>query len=151
MAEVTRNANVHWEGNIREGGGNVDLASSGATGSLPVSLPTRASEETGGQTSPEELIAGAHASCYAMALSLVLTQGGNPPDALDANAEVALAEASGGGYEISHVDLNVRGRVPGLDADGFEQAAREAEQVCTVSNALRGNVQINLNAEFEGG
>lgn len=66
-------------------------------------------------------------------------------------ADVALAEAAGGGYEISHIDLNVRGRVSGLDAEGFEQAARDAEQACTVSNALRGNVQINLNAEFEGG
>ncbi len=151
MTETTRTANAHWEGNVGDGGGNVDLASSKAAGGLPFSLPARTSEETGGQTSPEELLAGAHAGCYAMALSLVLTQGGNPPDALDASADVALAEASGGGYEISHIDLNVRGRVPGLDADGFEQAARDAEQACTVSNALRGNVQINLNAEFEGG
>jgi len=151
MAEVTRNSNVHWEGNVREGGGDIDLASSGIAGSMPFSLPTRASEETAGQTSPEELLAGAHAGCYAMALSMVLTQGGNPPEAIDANAEVALAEASGGGYEISRIDLNVRGRVPGLDADGFEQAAQEAEEACTVSKALRGNVQINLNAELEGG
>lgn len=150
MGEVTRNATVHWEGNVEEGGGNVDLASSHAAEGLAVSLPTRSAEQPGGQTSPEELIAGAHAGCYAMALSLVLSQGGNPPEALDASAEVALEETSGG-LEISRVDLNVRGRVPGLDADGFEQAAREAEQACAVSNALRGNVQINLNAELEGG
>ncbi len=150
MAEVTRNASIHWEGDIRQGSGNLELASSGAAGSLPVSLPTRSAERAGGQTSPEELIAASHAGCYAMALSLVLTQGGNPPDSLDASAEVALDEASGG-LEISRVDLNVRGRVPGLDADGFGQAAREAEQACAVSNAVRANVPINLNAELEDG
>ena len=151
MAEVTRSATVHWEGDVNEGGGQVDLVSSHAAEGLSVSLPTRSSEQTGGQTSPEELIAGAHAGCYAMALSLVLSQGGNPPEALDASAEVALEKESGGGLRISRVDLNVRGRVPGLDADGFAQAAREAEQACPVSNALRGNVQINVNAELEGG
>ena len=151
MAEVTRNANVHWEGDVRQGGGNIDLASSGAAESLPFSLPTRSSEQAGGQTSPEELIAASHAGCYAMALSMVLTQGGNPPESLDASAGVALAEASGGGYEVTHSNLTVRGRVPGLDAEGFEKAAQEAEQACPISNALRGNVEISVNAEFEGG
>ena len=151
MAEVTRNANVHWEGDIRQGSGNIDLASSGAGGSLPFSLPTRSSEDTGGQTSPEELIAASHAGCYAMALSMTLTQAGNPPESLDSSAEVALAEASGGGYEVTRSDLTVRGRVPGLDAEGFEKAAKEAEQACPISNAMRGNVEISVNAELEGG
>lgn len=151
MAEVTRRANIAWHGNIREGSGEVELATSGAASKLPMSLPTRASEDGNGQTSPEELIAASHAGCYAMALSMVLTQGGNPPDSLDASAEVALAEASGGGYEVTRSELTVRGRVPGLDADGFEKAATEAEQACPISNALRGNVDISVNAEFEGG
>ena len=151
MADVTRRANIAWRGNIREGSGEIELATSGVAGKLPVSLPTRASEDGNGQTSPEELIAASHAGCYAMALSMVLTQGGNPPESLDASAEVGLAEASGGGYEVTHSNLTVRGQVPGLDADGFEKAAKEAEQACPISNALRGNVEISVNAEFEGG
>ncbi|MEJ7656800.1 MAG: OsmC family peroxiredoxin [Thermoleophilaceae bacterium] len=151
MADVTRNASVHWEGDIRSGSGKLDLASSGAAGDLPISLPTRSSDDASGQTSPEELIAASHAGCYAMALSMVLTQGGNPPESLDASAEVALAEASGGGYEVTRSELTVRGRVPGLDAEGFEMAAKEAEQACPISNAMRGNVEISVNAELEGG
>ena len=150
MAEVTRSASIHWEGDIRQGSGHIDLASSGAAGSLPVSLPTRAAERAGGQTSPEELIAASHAGCYAMALSAVLTQGGTTPESLDASAEVALAAASGGGYEVTRSNLKVRGRVPGLDADAFEQAAKDAEQSCPISNALRGNVEITVDAELEG-
>jgi lipoyl-dependent peroxiredoxin len=149
MAEVTRRATVAWQGNIREGGGELDLASSGAAGSLPISLPTRSSQDSQGQTSPEELIAGAHAGCYAMALSLVLAQGGNAPESLDVSAEVALAEAAGGGYEITRSELSVRGRVPGIVGEGFEQAARRAEEVCPVSNALRGNLEISVSAELE--
>jgi osmotically inducible protein OsmC len=79
MAEVTRNAGVHWEADIRRGTGNSDLASSGAGGGLEVSLPTRSAEKAGGYTSPEELIAASHAGCYAMALSAVLTQGETSP------------------------------------------------------------------------
>jgi len=151
MADVTRHADVHWEGDVMKGSGNIELASSGAGGSLPFSLPTRSAEKAGGQTSPEELIAASHAGCYAMALSMTLTQAGNPPESLDASAKVALAEASGGGYEVTRSELTVKGRVPGLDADGFEKAAKEAEQACPISNAMRGNVEISVNAEFEGG
>ena len=151
MAEVTRTASVHWEGDIRKGSGTVELASSGVAGPLPVSLPTRAAERAGDQTSPEELIAAAHAGCYAMALSLVLTQGGNPPGSLDVSAEVALAEASGGGYEVTRSELSVRGRVEGIDAEGFEKAANDAEQGCPISNALHGNVDLSVSAELEGG
>jgi len=151
MAEVTRRANIAWQGDIRKGSGEVELATSGAADKLPMSLPTRASDDGNGQTSPEELIAASHAACYAMSLSGLLTQGGNPPDSLDASAEVALAEASGGGYEVTRSELTVKGRVPGLDADGFEKAAKEAEQSCPISNALRGNVEISVKAEFEGG
>ncbi len=150
MADVTRNANVHWEGDVRRGSGSIDFASSGAASSMPFSLPTRSSDDAGGQTSPEELIAASHAGCYAMALSMTLTQAGNPPESLDASAKVALAEASGGGYEVTRSELTVKGRVPGLDADGFEKAAKEAEQACPISNAMRGNVEISVNAEFEG-
>lgn len=151
MAEVTRTASVHWEGDIRRGSGTVELASSGAAPGLPVSLPTRTAEKGGGQTSPEELIAASHAGCYAMSLSALLTQGDNPPESLEVGVEVAIAEASGDGYEITRSELTVRGRVPGLDGDGFEQAAKDAEQACPISNAMRGNVEISVNAELESG
>ena len=151
MAEVTRTAEVHWEGDVRQGRGKIDLASSGTAGGLPYSLPTRASESAGGETSPEELIAASHAACYATALSGVLTRGGNPPASLDASAEVAVAKASGGGFEITRSALDVRGRVPGLDGQAFEEAARQAERACPISNALRGNVEITVNARLEDG
>jgi lipoyl-dependent peroxiredoxin len=151
MAEVTRNATVHWEGDLRRGSGTIDLASSHAAENLAFSLPTRAAEKAGGQTSPEELIASSHAACYTMSVSAALTERGNPPESLDASAEVALAPAEGGGFKVTRSDLTVRGRVPGLDADGFEQVAREAEQSCPISNALRGNVEISVSAELERG
>lgn len=151
MAEVTRRANITWQGDIREGWGEAELETSGIAGKLPMSLPTRASEDGSGQTSPEELIAASHAGCYAMSLSGHLTRGRTPPESLDVSAEVAIGQAAGGGFEVTRSDLTIRGRVPGIDAEGFEQAAQEAEQTCPISNALRGNVEISVNAELEGG
>lgn len=148
MAGVDRTADIHWQGDIRNGEGTAHLVTSGAGGDLPMSLPTRAGEANG-QTSPEELIAASHAGCYAMALSMVLTQQGNAPEQLDASAVVNLSPKEGGGYELTKSALTVKGKVPGLDAGAFEQAAKEAEQACPVSNALRGNVEITVDAELD--
>jgi len=123
----------------------MELASSGALKGAEVSFPTR-TEKPDGKTSPEELIAGAHASCYAMALSNVLAEGGNEPEQLDVNAVVTLDMGS---LKVTTSQLEVRGRVPGLDQSGFEEAARQAEQLCPVSNALRNNVEIQLNPTLE--
>jgi osmotically inducible protein OsmC len=150
MAGVDRKAQIDWEGDVRKGGGTLHLATSGAGGDLPVSLPTRAGESNG-QTSPEELIAASHAGCYAMALSMVLGQQGHAPDKLDASAVVTLEPKEGGGYELTRSALTVKGTVSGLDADAFEQAAKDAEQACPVSNALRGNVEITVDASLEEG
>ena len=147
MSMAERKATAVWEGDLPHGSGRVGGAT-GAFSDLPVSWRARA-EEAGGDTSPEELIAAAHATCYSMAFSNVLAGGGNAPERLEVTATCHLDRA-GEGVEITTVELDVRGRVPGLDADGFERAAREAEAACPVSNALRGNVEIHVRPALEG-
>lgn len=145
---VTREAQIDWQGDVRSGSGNITLATSGAGQQFPISLPTR-TQDPQGQTSPEELIAASHAGCYAMALSMVLTQDGTPPDSLDASADVSL-DQQGGGYAVTRSDLTVRGSVAGIDQSAFENAAKRAEQACPISNAIRGNVTISVDAALEG-
>ncbi len=144
MATAERQANVNWSGDLQSGSGTFDLASSGVLERSPVSFATR-SEDPDGNTSPEELIAAAHASCYAMAFSNVLGEGGNPPDELNVSANCILDLDS---LKVSTVVLDVRGKVPGMDESDFQSAAEQAEQMCPVSNALRGNVDIQLNASL---
>ena len=145
MATADRRAHVTWQGSLQKGSGSLDLADSGALTGAGVSFPSR-TESPSGQTSPEELIAGAHASCYAMALSNTLAEAGNEPEELDVTA---VATLDMGSLKITTVDLTINGRVPGLDADGFQQAAEQAEQICPVSNALRNNVDINLHPTLQ--
>ena len=148
MALAERSAETTWEGDTKRGSGLVTFGTSGLARELPISLPTRTGEAEG-NTSPEELIAAAHSGCYAMALSALLTKQGNPPERLDVSANVTL-ERSDGGLVITRSDLTVRGSVPGLSAEQFEQAAREGEQACPVSNVLRGNAEIGLEVSVEG-
>jgi len=144
MAE--RTANVIWQGNLTQGSGNITLNSQ-ATGALPVTWASR-TEAPDGKTSPEELIAAAHAACYAMAFSNALNQNGTPPEQLNVTATLTLDRVDGA-VKITTDLLNVRGRVPGLDQSAFEQLAQTAEQRCPVSNALRNNVEIRLNAQLD--
>ena len=144
MAQIERRAEVTWLGDLASGNGTL-TGGSGAFGTLPVTWAAR-TEEPAGKTSPEELIAAAHASCYAMALSHALATAGNPPERLDVSAVCGLDPKSGGGFEITSSNLTVRGVVPGLDQAGFEEMARQGEQGCPVSNALRNNVEIGLDA-----
>ncbi len=144
MATADRRAEVTWQGNLMKGSGTFDLASSGAMTGAQVSFPAR-TENPNGKTSPEELIAAAHASCYAMALSNTLGEQGNDPEELNVNATATLDMGS---LKITTVVLDVQGRVPGLDEEAFRSAAEQAEQVCPVSNALRGNVDIQLNTSL---
>jgi osmotically inducible protein OsmC len=144
MATAERRANVVWKGNLFEGSGTFDLASSEAVSELPITWASR-TERPDGKTSPEELIAAAHASCFAMAFSNTLAEQGNEPEELDISA-VCTFDADQ--LKVTTMVLDVRGRVPGLDAEGFQNAADEAEQVCPVSNALRGNVDIQVNASL---
>ena len=145
MATAQRRANVLWKGNLAQGSGTLDLADSGALTGAEISFPSR-TESPNGNTSPEELIAGAHAGCYAMALSNTLAEGGNEPEELEVSATCTLDMDS---LKISTVELDVRGRVPGLDEEGFRIATEQAEQTCPVSNALRSNVDIRLTATLE--
>jgi lipoyl-dependent peroxiredoxin len=142
---VEREAHVVWQGNLAEGSGNLSEGS-GVLNEAPVTFASRV-ERPDGKTSPEELIAAAHATCYAMALSHTLAGRGNAPEHLTVDAVCTLDDEQ---LKITTVDLNVRGTVSGLDADAFENAAREAEQICPVSNALRNNVDIRLNTSLEG-
>jgi osmotically inducible protein OsmC len=142
MAE--RRAVVVWEGNLTQGGGKLTVGS-GAMGEMPVTWAAR-TERPDGKTSPEELIAAAHGSCFAMALSNVLDQGGTPPERLEITTVCTFDVDN---VRVSSVDLDIQGRVPDLDAEGFQEAVEQANEGCPVSNALRGNVEIRLNASLD--
>src|SRR3954466_1798592 len=142
----TRTATTSWTGDLQSGSGNVELTSSGV-GTFEVSFPKRSADEAGGTTSPEELIAAAHSSCYAMALSNEVGKAGGTPQALDITAEVTLGQVDGA-PTITKIALTVRGEVDGLDADGFQQAAQAAKVGCPVSKALAA-VDISLDAALE--
>jgi osmotically inducible protein OsmC len=144
MATAERRAKVVWRGDLFKGSGTFDLVSSGAAHDMPVTWASR-TERPGGKTSPEELIAAAHASCYAMAFSNVLAEMGNEPEELNISA-VCTFDADQ--VKITTMVLDVRGRVPGLDAEGFQNAAEQGMRACPVSNALRGNVDFQLNASL---
>ena len=136
---TTRTAKTHWEGSLAEGGGRVNMESSGI-GTFDVSWPSRA-EEANGKTSPEELIAAAHSSCFSMALSNGLAKAGTPPTALDTSAEVDFVPGTG----ITEIRLTVRGAVDGMSEEDFVAAAEDAKANCPVSQALTGTT-ITLDA-----
>ncbi|MCW2920060.1 MAG: OsmC family protein [Actinomycetia bacterium] len=138
MATI-RTANAHWEGPLIGGQGKVSLDSS-KIGTFDVDWPSRA-EKANGKTSPEELIAAAHSTCYSMALSHGLAQAGTPPEAVDTKADVTFQPGEG----ITGIHLTVRAQVPGLSAEDFETAAQEAKSNCPVSKALAGT-KITLDA-----
>lgn len=143
----TRTARTAWNGTLEQGSGQVELTSS-KVGTYHVSFPKRAAENADGTTSPEELIAAAHSSCYAMQLSALIAAAGGTPQALDIKAEVSLGPDPAGGFRLTGIALTVRGEVEGLDADGFAQAAADAKATCPVSKALTG-VEITLDAALE--
>jgi osmotically inducible protein OsmC len=140
-----RHASVTWNGDLMSGSGTIDEVGSGAFGPLDVSWAARSEEASGGKTSPEELIAAAHASCFSMALSGGLAKAGNPPERLRTSAAVTFVPGTG----ITKIALTVRGAVPGLDADAFREAAEGAKKNCPVSQALAGVPEITLDAQFE--
>jgi osmotically inducible protein OsmC len=144
MAMAERRADVQWEGPLASGEGDLEFASSGI-GRYPITWASRV-EKADGRTSPEELLAAAHAACYAMAFSNTLAQAGNPPERLDVTATVSLDPVEGGGIKVARSALEVTGVVPGLDQDGFQRTAEQAEQACPISNTLRGNVDITVRA-----
>ena len=142
MAAISR-ADATWEGDLMSGSGRVK-PESGAFGELPVSWASRA-ERTHGKTSPEELIAAAHAACYSMAFSNGLAQAGHKPERLNTRAEVEFVPGKG----ITTITLTVRGQVSGIGNDEFQKQAEAAKEGCPVSKALHGNVELKLNATLE--
>jgi lipoyl-dependent peroxiredoxin len=138
-----RQASVVWQGDLMNGSGTIAKVPSGAFGPLDVSWASRA-EEPNGKTSPEELIAAAWASCFAMALSLGLAKAGNPPEKLETSATVTFQPGEG----IIKGVLTVRGTVTGLDEAAFAEAANDAKQNCPVSKALTGIPDVSLDAQL---
>jgi len=148
MPSADRRAETDWQGNLLDGKGVLELVSSEAA-SLPVTWASRV-ESPDGRTSPEELLAGAHASCYAMAFAASLTRAGTPPERLHVTSVVSVRDKEGGGIKLTASALEVTGVVPGLDQAGFQEAAEAGEQGCPISNAIRGNLDITVKATLAG-
>jgi lipoyl-dependent peroxiredoxin len=138
-----KHAEVTWKGGLEDGTGTIESIGSGATGAMNVSWPARTGDESG-MTSPEELIAAAHASCFSMALSNVLDKAGAPPEELSVSASVTFVPGTG----ITSSMLEVTGRAPGISEADFAKAAEEAKDNCPVSKALAGNVEIDVSARL---
>jgi osmotically inducible protein OsmC len=147
MALAERHADVVWTGNLTQGSGTI-TAGSGALTDLPVTFASR-TEQPGGKTSPEELIAAAHATCFAMVVANTLNKAGTPPEQLNVTATCTLDRIDGN-LTITTMRIDLRGRVPGVDAATFTQVAEEGGHNCPVSRALAGNVEIIVNATLEG-
>jgi lipoyl-dependent peroxiredoxin len=141
MAAV-RTADAHWEGSLKEGQGEVELISSGV-GSFEVTWPAR-TEAPNGKTSPEELIAAAHSTCFSMSLASELAKAGTPPTTVDTRAEVTFQPGQG----ITGVKLTAHASVPGINTDQFQAAADLAKRSCPVSNALAGTT-ITVEATLD--
>ncbi|WP_024285759.1 OsmC family peroxiredoxin [Cellulomonas sp. KRMCY2] len=141
---ATRSARTAWNGTLADGGGQVELSSS-RLGTFDVSWPKRVSQDADASTSPEELIAAAHSSCFAMQLSALIGEAGGTPHSLEITADVSFGPDPAGGFHLSGILLTVRAEVEGLDAAGFAAAAQSAKETCPVSKALTG-VAISLDA-----
>lgn len=146
-AEQIRRATVTWTGNLARGAGRVSAATSGAFRDLPVTWAAR-TESPDGRTSPEELVAAAHASCFSMALSSGLTKDGTPPRELYVSATVRFTKDETR-WSIASSHLEVRGRVDGSSQEAFAAAAERAKDGCPVSRALKGNVELSVTATLE--
>jgi lipoyl-dependent peroxiredoxin len=144
---ATRSATVTWNGTLAEGSGTVTAGTTGLFSDLPVSWASR-TEDPEGRTSPEELLAAAHASCFSMALAGGLARAGTPPDHVHVSATVTF-EKVGDAWTVSRSELDVVGVVPGLDEAGFDAAAQEAKDGCPISRALAGNVELSVSATLE--
>jgi osmotically inducible protein OsmC len=141
---TTRFAETTWMGDLTSGSGTIDYVSSGAFTRMPVTWASR-TEDHNGRTSPEELIAAAHASCFSMAFSARLAKNGTPPTKLDIKAVVTFDKGEAG-WKIARSEIAVRGDVPGIDATTFAELAEDAKENCPVSQALKGNVELAVNA-----
>jgi lipoyl-dependent peroxiredoxin len=143
MAE--RSAHATWQGDLMSGSGEIHEVPSGAFGPLQVSWAARTEDDQGGKTSPEELIAAAHAACFAMAFSNMLARAEHPPERLETSATLTFVPGEG----ITKSALTVVGNVPGIDEAAFAEIAEQAKDGCPVSGALKGNVELTLDARLQ--
>jgi osmotically inducible protein OsmC len=149
VPRIRRAAGVVWEGNVARGRGTIS-AGTGAFAGLPYSLATRiaAPAQT---TSPEELLAAAHAGCFGMSLATELTQGGTPPERLDVTCTVTMDEVEGKGHVVVDSALEVTARVPGIAGDAFRRVVDVADAGCSMSALIRASANISVNARLQGG
>ena len=148
MPRVQREANVTWEGNVARGSGAIS-ASSGAFDALPYSLATRIGDPEG-KTSPEELVAAAHAACFAMSLAGELAGAGSPPEHLDVRAVVTLDEVDDGSHRIVASELHARARVKETDAENLERLAAAASEGCPLTKLIEASAKVTVTATLEG-
>jgi osmotically inducible protein OsmC len=146
---VQRHAEITWKGELTTGSGTIDYVSSGAFSRMPVTWASR-TEAHGGKTSPEELIAAAHGSCFSMALASRLAKNGTPATQLNVKAVVTFDKGDAG-WGIASSVIEVRGAVPGIDAETFVRLAEDAKDNCPVSQALKGNVELRVEATLAVG
>ena len=146
-AESIHEASAHWEGGLTDGKGEVTGSTSGRLAGLPVTWDARTGHDYA-LTSPEELLAAAHAACFAMALSFELQGRKASPRSLDVTAQVGFDPKVGGGYEVSFSELKVRADVADISAADFQEAVKQASEGCPISSALKGNVQISAEGEL---
>jgi len=145
---AVRTASASWQGDLLSGSGEVSATSSGVFTSLPTSWKAR-TEQSEGMTSPDELLAAAHASCFSMASSNNLAKAGFPPERMDVSVEVT-ADKTDAGWTVLASRISLRARVPGIDEDTLRQAVEAAKDGCPISRAIAGNVEVTLDATLEG-
>jgi osmotically inducible protein OsmC len=149
VPRLQRGANVTWDGNLARGGGSI-TAATGAFEDLPFSLASRV-EQPGGKTNPEELLAAAHAACYAMSLAGELTMAGSAPEHLDVTATVTLDEVESGSHRIVASDVVARAWVPGIEETELQRVAETANRGCTFSALIQASGRVTVHATLEGG
>jgi osmotically inducible protein OsmC len=149
VPRITRDAEVVWEGSSAKGRGSVTAASSGAFAGLPFSEPARVAATGTEQTSPEELLAAAHACCFSMSLAAELTRDRTPPERLDVRCTIVMDEVEGEGHRIVGSELQVRARVRGSDDGAFADAVQRADGGCPFSALVRGTATVSIDATLE--
>jgi len=148
MPRIVREADVSWEGNVARGVGAIGAATSGAFAGLPYSLPTRIGAAEG-KTSPEELLAAAHAGCFAMSLASELTASGTPPQRLDVHCTITMDEVEGAGHRIVASAIAARGRVAGTSPEAFARAIEAAHEGCSFSHLLQASASVSISGTLE--
>ena len=146
MPRIVREASVAWRGSLSRGSGTATAGTSGAF-ELPIDLPSRIADQTG-QTSPEELLAAAHAGCYSTSLAGEIARAGGSVETLDVTCTITVDEVEGKGHRVVASDLDVKARADGIDADALERIARIADEGCTFSGLIRASASVSVRAEL---